>query len=307
VGGFATGAGASPRAASQARGRRIRLLWRAALGFWLGLAASASAAPDSRAGETVGQALCRLVETSAQARALPVPFLTRLIWQESSFRTTAVSRAGAQGVAQFMPGTAQERGLADPFDPEQAIPAAAHLLSDLRAQFGNLGLAAAAYNGGPNRVAAWLAGNGGLPAETRDYVARITGRSAEEWRGGREASAVSTRSEEPPQSCLQVTASLKSLRGPATAAATEGPLAPWGVQLSGNFSKSIALASFARARQAYNAILGETQPMVIGTRLRTRGARTYYRVRVGAATRQAANTLCNRIRGIGGACVVLPS
>ncbi len=89
--------------------------------------------------ETVGQALCRLVETSAKARGLPVPFLTRLIWQESSFRTTAISRAGAQGIAQFMPGTAQERGLADPFDPEQAIPAAAHFLSDLRTQFGNLG------------------------------------------------------------------------------------------------------------------------------------------------------------------------
>ena len=81
-----------------------------------------------------------------------------------------------------MPGTALDRGLADPFDPEQAIPAAAHLLSDLRAQFGNLGLAAAAYNGGPNRVATWLTRNGGLPYETRDYVIRITGRTAEDWR-----------------------------------------------------------------------------------------------------------------------------
>jgi hypothetical protein len=209
-------------------------------------------------------------------------------------------------VAQFMPGTAQERGLADPFDPEQAIPAAAHLLSDLRTQFGNLGLAAAAYNGGPNRVAAWLAGNGTLPAETRDYVIRITGRPAEDWRGGREASGDAARSDEP-QSCLQLTASLRSLRGPATAAEREGPLAPWGVQLAGNFSKPIALASFGRARQAYNAVLGDAVPMVIGTRLRTRGARTYYRVRVGTATRQAANALCDRIRGIGGACVVLPS
>src|SRR5688500_9370165 len=122
---------------------------------------AASAAQPSAAGtETVGEALCRLVETSAKARGLPIAFLTRLIWQESSFRTTVISPAGAQGVAQFMPGTAQERGLADPFDPEQAIPAAAHLLSDLRAQFGNLGLAAAAYNGGPNRVATWLSRNG---------------------------------------------------------------------------------------------------------------------------------------------------
>ena len=111
----------------------------------------------------------------------PSPFLTKLIWQESSFRATAVSPVGAQGIAQFMPGTAQERGLLDPFDPEQAIPAAASLLHDLSLRFGNLGLAAAAYNAGPNRVSAWLERRGGLPAETRDYVVRITGRSAEDW------------------------------------------------------------------------------------------------------------------------------
>ena len=137
--------------------------------------------PGASATETVGQALCRLIESSARARGLPISFLTRLIWQESSFRATAVSPVGAQGIAQFMPGTAQERGLLDPFDPEQAIPAAASLLHDLSLRFGNLGLAAAAYNAGPNRVSAWLERRGGLPAETRDYVVRITGRSAEDW------------------------------------------------------------------------------------------------------------------------------
>ncbi|HEX8417647.1 MAG TPA: lytic transglycosylase domain-containing protein, partial [Methylobacterium sp.] len=137
--------------------------------------------------ETVEQALCRLIEGSAKARGLPVPFLTRLIWRESSFRAGAVSPAGAQGIAQFMPGTARERGLSDPFDPEQAIPHAAHLLADLNRRFGNLGLAAAAYNGGPGRVSAWLAGTGGLPAETRAYVIGITGAPAEDWRGGTDA------------------------------------------------------------------------------------------------------------------------
>ncbi|WP_147029087.1 lytic transglycosylase domain-containing protein [Methylobacterium oxalidis] len=148
------------------------------------LAASARAAPSEGATETVEQALCRLIESSARTHRLPVPFLTRLIWRESSFRVGVVSPAGAQGVAQFMPGTARERGLLDPFDPEQAIPHAAHLLADHRRQFGNLGLAAAAYNGGPTRVANWLAGSGGLPAETRSYVYAITGRPAEDWRPG---------------------------------------------------------------------------------------------------------------------------
>ena len=100
------------------------------------------------ADETVSEALCRMIESASAAQHLPVPFLTRLIWQESSFRPDVTSRAGAQGVAQFMPGTARERGLSDPFDPEQAIPAAAALITDLKTRFGNLGLAAAAYNGG---------------------------------------------------------------------------------------------------------------------------------------------------------------
>ena len=59
-----------------------------------------------------------------------------------------------------MPGTANERGLLDPFNPVQALPKSAEFLSELRDQFGNLGLAAAAYNAGPRRVQEWLAGTG---------------------------------------------------------------------------------------------------------------------------------------------------
>src|SRR5204862_4916557 len=104
----------------------------------------------------------------------PVGFMTRVIWRESSFRAAAISPAGAEGIAQFMPATAQERGLADPFDPEQAIPKAARLLADLRRQFGSLGVAAAAYNAGPARVASWRRGEGELPAVTRAYVRFVT-------------------------------------------------------------------------------------------------------------------------------------
>ena len=142
----------------------------------LGLAALPTAAwPDPQpgtpgGGETVDQALCRLIGTAAKTQNLPVAFLTRLLWQESSFRPQVVSPAGAQGVAQFMPGTAADRGLADPFDPEQAIPASAAFLADLARQFGNIGLAAATYNGGPTRVTTWLAGKGSQPSETEGYV-----------------------------------------------------------------------------------------------------------------------------------------
>ena len=84
--------------------------------------------------------LCGIVETSARAEGLPADFFTKLIWRESSFRPNAVSPACAQGVAQFMPGTANERGLIDPFDPASAIPASARFLNELKLRFGNLGL-----------------------------------------------------------------------------------------------------------------------------------------------------------------------
>lgn len=254
--------------------------------------------------ETVEQALCRMIEGAARAQGLPAAFLTRLIFRESSFRTGAVSPAGAQGVAQFMPGTARERGLADPFDPEQAIPASARFLAELKARFGNLGLAAAAYNGGPNRVAAWLAGNGGLPDETRTYVAIVTARTAEDWAAQARGSGAA-----PPEadsSCLQTTAALRIPgRGIPAIGVAEGPAALWGVQLAGNFSKALALASFSRARSRYASVIGGLTPMVIGTRLRTRGSRAFYRVRLPAPSRQAADGLCGRIRGVGGACLVL--
>ena len=80
-----------------------------------------------------------------------------------------------------MPDTARERGLLDPFNPIQALPKAAEFLADLRSQFGNIGLAAAAYNAGPRRVREWLAGNGGMPAETLNYVLATTGRRLEDW------------------------------------------------------------------------------------------------------------------------------
>jgi len=117
--------------------------------------------------ETVEQALCRLIEESAKSRHIPRDFLTKLIWRESSFRTRAISPAGAQGIAQFMPGTARERGLADPFDPEQAIPKAADFLSELANRFGNLGLAAAPSNGGPPPGTSRLSGPGGAPQPER--------------------------------------------------------------------------------------------------------------------------------------------
>ncbi len=255
--------------------------------------------------ETLEQAICRLIEAGARRHDLPVHFFTRLIWVESRFRIRAVSPAGAQGVAQFMPGTARERGLADPFDPEQAIAASAALLADLRRQFGNLGLAAAAYNGGPTRVQTFLDGRGGLPLETQNYVFQITARTAEDWAEDRRRGVVPPAGlqDQPPQNCLMVTALLR--RPGELLAGIQGPFAPWGVQLSGNFSRAVALAGYQRARVRLAGVLGDVQPLVLGQRLRSRGRALFYRVRVPVQTRRGADELCNRIRAAGGACIVL--
>ena len=126
--------------------------------------------------------LCNTLFTSAQDNDLPVPFFANLLWQESRLRADDVSKKGAQGIAQFMPKTAVETGLANPFDPMQAIPASAHFLQRLRLQFGNLGFVAAAYNAGAHRVIEWLERRASLPRETRDYVVRVTGLSVETWK-----------------------------------------------------------------------------------------------------------------------------
>src|SRR5262249_12135610 len=123
---------------------------------------------------TSSSTICQLIESAAATNGLPFDFFARVIWEESRFRPDAVgplTRSGhkAQGIAQFMPMTAVERLLRDPFDPVQALPKSAEFLRDLRAQFGNLGLAAAAYNAGPQRVRDWLVGKRTLPARTRAY------------------------------------------------------------------------------------------------------------------------------------------
>jgi len=141
---------------------------------------------ESAADTDTAEAICLMIESAARANDLPLEFFARVIWQESRFQSDAVgpmTRRGqrAQGIAQFMPGTADERRLLDPFDPVQALPKSAEFLRELRAQFGNLGLAAAAYNAGPRRVQEWLAGTGAMPQQTRNYVAAITGVTVDEW------------------------------------------------------------------------------------------------------------------------------
>jgi hypothetical protein len=112
-----------------------------------------------------------IVLTSAIGAGVSPALLAALLQAESGFRRAVVSPAGAQGIAQFMPATARGVGLADPFDPAQAIPAAARLLAGHQRDFGSIPLALAAYNAGPAAVRR----HGGVPPypETQAYVAKV--------------------------------------------------------------------------------------------------------------------------------------
>ena len=272
---------------------------------------SPAPAPAGRESDT-REAMCLMIESAARANDLPLEFFARVIWQESRFQSDAVgpvTRNGqrAQGIAQFMPGTASERRLLDPFDPVQALPKSAEFLNELRLQFGNLGLAAAAYNAGPRRVQEWLAGAGAMPQETRNYVSAITGSSVEDWAKAGGTAKMPDRA--PHSSCRELMALLR--RAPnsfVTQLEQHVQLAAaklWGVQLAAGFDRDKALAMYGRAMSRLRGVIGDQDPSLLSSTMRSRGTRAFYQVRIGADTRPAADDLCNRIRRAGGACFVL--
>ena len=267
---------------------------------------------ETAADTNTREAMCLMIESAARAEDLPLEFFARVIWQESRFQADAVgpvTRNGqrAQGIAQFMPGTASERRLLDPFDPVQALPKSAEFLNELRGQFGNLGLAAAAYNAGPRRVQEWLAGSGNLPQETRNYVAAITGTTVDDWAATGKKEKMPDRA--PASSCRELMALLKRAPNPFVTQLEErvklGEARAWGVQLAAGFSRDQALAMYSRAIKRLSAVIGDQDPSLLSSVMRNRGSSTFYQVRIGADTRPAADDLCNRIRRAGGACFVL--
>ena len=235
--------------------------------------------------------ICSALAAAAAQNDLPTDFFVRLIWQESRFDPTAVSRAGAQGVAQFMPATATWRGLSNPFDPLEAIAESARLLRDLRREFGNLGLAAAAYNAGSGRVRDWLAGRRALPRETTAYVRIVTGYSPEQWAGA--SAGMGEMKSEKPVPCGEIAALVARAPAPASK-----PTPVWGVELVGGPTDETALAAYRRVEQKYPSILAGRQAYVVHHGL-GRGSMGWAHVHVGADDRPNAEKLCADLRGAG--------
>ena len=253
------------------------------------------------------QSVCLLLKSAARANGLPVEFFVRLIWRESQFRPTAVgpsTRSGthALGIAQFMPATAAERNLLDPLNPIEALPKAAEFLKDLRGQFGNLGLAAAAYNAGPGRVRAWMAGAASMPAQTRAYVEAVTGNSVDRWAAGQDQEVKA----ESGVSCETLMAKLKQPPTTFLAALQQhvvsGVIQPWGAILGADRLRPEILDRYAALQRRFAAVLAGRDPILLE---RGPGSLPRYQVRVGAESRAVANDICKRIHLAGGDCVVL--
>jgi hypothetical protein len=244
--------------------------------------------------------ICQLIAREASVNGLPQAFFARLIWKESRFDAKAISPVGAQGIAQFMPETAKLRNLDDPFDPEKAIPASALYLAKLRVQFGNLGLAAAAYNSGETRVAKWLSRGGNLPIETENYVLDITGEPADIFFDRRRQ--IKNRPLEEKIGFYKACLRLPIIETGAGLLASKFTM-PWAIQVAGNFKREIAERSWRRIK-ARNGNILMGMPLSISRTRSPMGQRGIYTVRLGAPSRQKANAICGRLRSNGTPCIV---
>ncbi len=245
--------------------------------------------------------VCTLISESAGRHGLPESYLARLIWKESSFDAKAVSPAGAEGIAQFMPSTASRRGLDDPFDPEQAISAAAAYLADMRRTYGNLGLAAIGYNAGEDRLSRWLSQGGFLPLETEDYVLSVTGKPVEHFiKRGNEVEDRPLDARLPFEKACRRLPVIES----ATVPMSRQPRLPWAVQVAGSPERSAAIARWHRLRRQFSSVLAGHTPFIQRKRSPL-GRSDIYAVRLGAQSRAEADRLCARLTRAGGSCLVM--
>lgn len=252
--------------------------------------------------DTFNQDLCAGIQYFAERREVPADFFARLIWRESLFRPDAISPKGAEGIAQFMPATARLRGLPNSFDILPALATSATYLRELKDRFGGFGHAAAAYNAGEGGLRNFLNG-GSLPFETRAYVMAITGYSVEQWTADppKEAAAPLDPDKLFLPGCVALAESRRLSPGTLV---SEGPWAPWGVQLAAHANPDVARTLFARAVQQLPAPLDSELPVVVRQTRGNFGHRGRYAARIGRETRAEASKVCTQIKASGGACTV---
>jgi hypothetical protein len=225
-----------------------------------------------------------------------------VIWQESRFDARAVSPKGAEGIAQFMPRTASWHGLADPFDPIESLRHSAAYLRELLDQFGNLGLAAAAYNAGPGRVSAWLTSHRALPAETRNYVALVTGWTADEWASSSPPEKADTTI---PQGvpCTRLANLILAPKQERQRIAAYIPR--WGIQLAAHLSESTAWAIYRDRLKQFGSLIGDREPIVLHKEIPGMGRAKRYIITIADDDRAPLDKLCRKLIAADATCDVL--
>lgn len=247
--------------------------------------------------------VCRVIERTATENHLDPHFFARLLWKESLFEPGAISPVGAQGIAQFMPGTADLVGLDDPFNPAKAIDASARYLKKLSDGFGNVGLAAVAYNGGENRAARYKAEGGRLPWETQDYVQAITGITADVWREDPPTGDKLDMRLDKDTPFLQACTTLAANRRIREFATPEHAW-PWGVIVASHPHRSGVTSQVTRLNRQLRPILGGKRVSYVQRRL-TGSPRRVYTAQIGYSSKSEASSFCTRLRSLGGRCLVL--
>ena len=265
----------------------------------------ASTAGEPRGGSAqvpTADDICRALEQSAAENALPVEFFARVIWQESRFDVQAVSPKGAAGIAQFMPATANWHGLADPFDPVEALRHSAAYLRELLNRFGNLGLAAAAYNAGPARVSAWLTNHRALPAETHNYVALVTGWTADEWASSSPPESAETTI---PQGIPCTRLANLILAPKPERQRTAAYIPRWGIQVAANLSESTAWAIYRDRLKRFASLIGDREPIVLHKEIPSMGRAKRYIITIADDDRGPLDKLCQKLIAADTTCDVL--
>jgi hypothetical protein len=244
--------------------------------------------------------LCQQIENTSRNNGIDPAFFARLLWQESRFDPNALSPAGAQGIAQFMPQTAKLRELPDSYNPAQAVERSANYLGELQRTYGNAGLAAVAYNGGEGRANGFTKAGKGLARETIDYVPIITGLSAERWRDDPPKAHDFRLDGDKPflKSCLNLAKNRKLTR----LAPPPPRYKPWGVQVGFGRNKSDAKANVKRLTGRCRGLVTSEKMDYLSVKSRVRGKPSYIMARIGRNTKDGADNLCRKIRATGCIC-----
>jgi hypothetical protein len=169
-------------------------------------------------------------------------------------------------------------------------------------QFGNLGLAAAAYNAGPARVSAWLASHRALPAETRNYVALVTGWTADEWA----SSSPPEKAETTIPQGVPCTRLANLILAPKQERQRIVAYIPrWGIQLAAHLSESTAWAIYRDRLKRFGSLIGDREPIVLHKEIPGMGRAKRYIITIADDDRGLLDKICRKLIAADATCDVM--